>query len=224
MRIQTTHLEELDHAELEIHYDDTRVVKADADWLAGHLSDMVMQGDYFDPEQTIQIGWSLLKFREKNRQLVLCEYDFNDPNNIQWVESVTNTILHLRLQKDAYDSFELPVDIEFANVSDNIYVEKQFMELSNFALIRESANQQNSGWMMRDLRSVDKEFNENDYNKIPLYELACRRKDTVAWLAMPTGSYLPIADGYDVEVIYRDQTYPAKPGSFIAEINLAAMQ
>ena len=76
-------------------------------WFLGWIESEVSGGRRFLPEQTVQVGWSVLEIRQRNDgALGFLEPDFRSIP-VRFVDSVSNTLLHLLVQKSAAESLGL---------------------------------------------------------------------------------------------------------------------
>jgi hypothetical protein len=83
------------------------VLDPDINWLLTFLSKNVASGIRYNSEELIQIGWMILKVQTNEEgTLSLLEPDFCEIP-IKFVDSVTQTLVHLRLQKSVAESIAL---------------------------------------------------------------------------------------------------------------------
>src|SRR6516162_7712802 len=116
MHFGTKNCQKHGHPEFLLWSDDASPLASQIDWLLAWLEEEVSNGKQFLPDQTVQVGWSLLKvFRRENGMLGLLEPDFKSMP-INFVDSVSNTILHLFLQKFVAESLGLENEIDISSL------------------------------------------------------------------------------------------------------------
>src|SRR5947207_426983 len=99
----------LDEVDIEAGFrfkvDRARVIDVDVDWLVNTLDKWIAGGERFKDGETIQIGWGLLKVRSNSdRTTSLLEPDYQ-AMPIEWVDTVTQTLVDLRRQKGVCESY-----------------------------------------------------------------------------------------------------------------------
>src|SRR5687767_603213 len=100
MQLRTTECSRAGHKEFVLTIDETKVLSQDADQILAFVQGSVSRGSRFEPGQTVQIGWMITKVAEReDKTLALLEPTFTSMPII-WVESVTLTVQHMRLQRD----------------------------------------------------------------------------------------------------------------------------
>src|SRR5262245_53933273 len=98
--VVTTRCSEAGHAEFRFSVDEAVVIEPDITFFREALERWVLDGERFNDGETMQFGWSTLMVRlAEDGRLSLCEPDFQSMP-IKWVETVTATLQHLRVQKD----------------------------------------------------------------------------------------------------------------------------
>lgn len=76
-------------------------------WLFAWLESEVAAGKRFLPDQTVQVGWSLLKvFQREDGTLGLLEPDFKNMP-VVFIESVSHSLFHMLVQKSVAESLQL---------------------------------------------------------------------------------------------------------------------
>jgi hypothetical protein len=173
------------HAEFSIHFDRTRVLEPDVKWLVHYLESEVVKGSVFSAGQTIQIGWMVLKVtKENDEHLTLQEPDFCEMP-IRFNPSVNNTLGHLRMQKDAFESLSLPAALKFPSILQSVIVCSKHDDSGGFIMSRVNAEQNDSGWFVG---CADANHNHNDpqnLKRVSLYELACSREMIIPFISFP---------------------------------------
>jgi hypothetical protein len=173
------------HAEFSICFEQTRVLKSDVEWLVHYLESKVLSGVIFEAGQTIQIGWMVLKIvKENENELTLQEPDFCGVP-IKFQPTVNNTLAHLRMQKDAFESLDMPAALKFPSILESAIICTKHDDSGGFFMSRASAEQNDSGWFVG---CADANHNHNDpqnLKRVSLYELACLREMIIPFIAFP---------------------------------------
>jgi hypothetical protein len=96
------------------------------------------RGESFKPGETIQLGWMINQIVEDNGFLTIQEPDFiKFP--IQWQRSVDNTLIQLRMQKDACESVALNFD--FTSVVSSAVICTRLYQVRDVLLDRSDAQE-----------------------------------------------------------------------------------
>jgi hypothetical protein len=145
--LRTTSCFRYEHPEFQITYDPTRVpVEGDLHWLINWLEESVAQGNRFSSDQTCQIGWMVTKVRQSDvGTLTLWEPDMREMP-IVWVESVSNTLAHLRLQKDVVESVLAPSDLSYPSILESLLICSRLKENNGLVMERCQPSGRDSGW------------------------------------------------------------------------------
>jgi hypothetical protein len=101
------------HPEFTLICDDESVFESQMKWLLDWLEEEVLHGKQFLPDQTVQVGWSLLEVKRRTDEtLALFEPDFKSMPII-FVDNVSRTLSHLLIQKSVNESLGLENEICF---------------------------------------------------------------------------------------------------------------
>src|SRR4051795_7899758 len=118
MRTCTQRCREHDHLEISVECEDTSALSPTLRWFLGWIESEVAGGRRFLPEQTVQVGWSLLEIRQRtDGTLGLFEPDFQSLP-VRFVDSVSNTLLHLFIQKSVAESLGLDGELALPSLRD----------------------------------------------------------------------------------------------------------
>src|SRR5262245_45433838 len=115
--LQTTTCRHHGHPEFRITYDPALVpVENDARWFVKWLEDAVARGERFTDGRTCQVGWMVTQVRaDEAGTLAIWEPDMRQMP-VVWVESVSRTLAHLRVQKDVYESVLTAGELSFPSM------------------------------------------------------------------------------------------------------------
>jgi hypothetical protein len=220
MLVKTTKCHEFGHPELCFEYDPEIIHDPDINFLRNFFEYKVESGVIFKTDETIQIGWMLCKFQlREDGCLYILEPDF-ESFPIVFVDSVTNTLRHLRQQKDAVESIYGNVELTFPSILGSICVSKTYKNATSAFLSREAPEDRFSGWFIQDLESGGDE----GYELISLYDFACNRPDLVKFLAFPPQYGVQICPENGFIVITEDRDVSLIKGSFLDLINIRGME
>jgi hypothetical protein len=94
------------------------------------------KGRRFLPEQTVQFGWSILEIRQRTDGTIgLFEPDFRSMP-VRFVDSVTNTLFHLLLQKWVAESLGLVEELEIPQLQASALICTEFGRTDGFVMCR----------------------------------------------------------------------------------------
>jgi len=190
----------------------------DVPWLVDLLERQVASGSTFREGQTLQLGWSVLRFEaDPAGNLHLLELDLSGKPG-KFDRSVTRTLLALRLQKSVLESLGIQDQLLFPSLLQTALRCRRFGKTSQPMLIRSEPTAEDSGWFFGCREESHSHDDPNELEGGVLHELASEQPILIEYLAMPTGSmilldarhrYLSACDGDDVE-------HKVLPGSYLA--------
>jgi hypothetical protein len=190
------------------------VIDPDVNWLAGFLSKNVASGTQYKPGELVQIGWVILKIQTNEEgTLSLLEPDFVEIP-IRFVDSVTQTLVQLRLQKSVVESVAFEDLIAFPSLQQSCLICNRIKDRGDFMMERFEPSQNDSGWY---LGCIDKDHDHNDpknLQRISLYDIACGMMICVPFLALPPKTVIEAKAG-NYQLRYKGQTIVPKENSFL---------
>jgi hypothetical protein len=150
-----------------------------ADWLPSYFAEEVRSGVTFAAEQTVQVGWSLLKLvPTSDGNLSAFEPDF-EAMPVHWVEGVDRTVRSLAAQRAVCDDFGVepafPSMVQPASAPDLIPPSGQL------TMVRSEVQGNHSGWTFHGRADAEMRL-------LSLYEASLLRRSIVPLLALPAGS------------------------------------
>ncbi len=215
--LQTTTCGRYGHPEFRVTFDPARVpVEADVHWFIGWLEQSVAQGKQFAPEQTCQVGWITTEIRlGENGFLSIWEPNMRDMP-IVWAESVSNTLAHLRLQKDVVESVLSSSDLSYPSMRHSAIICTRLQENKGLVMERTPPTGNDSGWFCG-CRGEDHDHNNvAELRCVSLYEAAAKyAPQIVPYLALPPGVLIGASAGAPT-IFYGGEPLAFKPGSFLA--------
>lgn len=212
--VRTTECQRQRHPEFRLSFDSTQVVDPDVMWLLGFLTKNVASGIQYKPDQLFQIGWMILKVHSNEEgTLSLFEPDFEDLP-IRFIDSVTQTLVHLRLQKSVLESVAMEDSVTFPSLLQSALTCTRSKDRADFLMERFESSANDSGWY---LGCLDNDHDHNDptnLKRLSLYELACGRPACVPFVALPPQSVVE-AKANDFGLRFKGQSLVARENSFL---------
>jgi hypothetical protein len=205
------------HPEFRITYDPALVpVEDDARWFVAWLEEAVAGGKRFAAGETCQVGWVVTEVRaDQDGTLALWEPDMRQ-FPVAWVESVSFTLAHLRLQKDVCESVLAGGELLFPSMCQSAIICTRLGQTDGVVMERCSPSGSDSGWFCG-CSSEDHDHNAvAELRTVSLYEAAvCYAPQIVPFLALPERIFLQAGQG--VPTIFRhSELLKFKPGSYLA--------
>src|SRR6516164_1603574 len=146
MRTSTQNCRQYGHQEISVECEDASTFSKTLRWFLGWIENEVAGGRRFLPEQTVQVGWSILETRQRpDGTLGLFEPDFHSMP-VRFVDSVSNTLRHLFVQKGVAESLGLDRELALPSLSDSAIVCTEFGSTEGFVMSRVSPKTRDSGW------------------------------------------------------------------------------
>jgi hypothetical protein len=214
---QTTNCGKFGHPEFRLIIDKAKVpVAEDLKWLVNWLEQSVAEGERYAPEQTCQIGWMVTKVGlGEDGLLTLWEPDLR-AMPVVWVESVSSTLAHLRLQKDVVESVLAASALTFPSMRQSAIICTRLGNRDHLVLERTQPKAADSGWFFG---CRDKDHDHNDATElrcVSLYEAAVSyAPQIIPYLALPPGVLIALEN--DAPAIFHNgEALDFLKGSFLA--------
>jgi hypothetical protein len=160
-------------------------------WLIQWIEREVAGGRRFLPEQTVQLGWALLEIRQRtDGTLALFEPDFQSMP-VRFVDSVSNTLLHLLLQKSVAESLGVVDDLAIPPLQHSAIVCSKFGSTGGFIMSRVTPVATDSGWFCGCDNETHDHQSPDTLRRISLYEAAVRQNARIIpFLGLPPGIFV----------------------------------
>jgi hypothetical protein len=205
------------HPEFRVTYDPVLVpVADDVLWFVNWLEEAVAGGEHFADGQTCQVGWMVLQVRAGDAgMLTLWEPDMRQMP-VAWIESVSYTLSHLRVQKDVCESVLTAGDLSFPSMLQSTIICTRLGQTDGVLMERTAPQGTDSGWFCGCTR-VDHNHNSTDELRcVSVFEAAVKfAPQIVPFLALPEGTRLETGPG--APTIFRHgERLTVKPGSYLA--------
>jgi len=203
---------------LRIQYDPAVVSPTHVEWFGQLLQDMASGGSRFEPGQTMQAGWSVVRFEVADDGVL----EFREPDfrsmPAKWVQGLSTTLVHLALQKEIVASV-LPVEeLAIPGMRQSCVTCSRIGSEPGFYMDRSDARGEDSGWFFGCLKQDHDHQARNNLISMSLYEAVVRRvRAALPFLAMPPGS-LVLLDVGRRSVSRYDLELEPKPGSLLSRM------
>ena len=214
MRTCTQKCREHDHLEISVQCED-KALSPNLHWFLGWIESEVAGGRRFLPEQTVQVGWSVLEVRQRtDGTLALFEPDFQSMP-VRFVDGVSNTLLHLLLQKSVAESLGLAGEIALPSLRDSAIICAEFGSTDGFVMSRVAPKAADSGWFFGCDSAAHDHQSPDVLRRVSLYEAVTRHDDrTIPFLGLPPDTF--VGFGGAVPYFSRGETELAiSPGSYL---------
>lgn len=219
---QTQRCHEHNHPEIRIQVE-VVIPDEDCEWFLNTLENMVANGSKFEDNQTLQLGWGLVKFVATQGDAGVEILEIHEPDvqqiPLNFVAGVTVTLRYIRAQKDVLDSLAVEAELDFPNLISAIVVHKNYQDITSINLLRESKQEQLSGWWLFDMTEPEKTHENEDFKPISIYELAINRPDLVQYLALPVGAVVSLRKDEPIRVFREDEELSIREESYLAALN-----
>jgi hypothetical protein len=215
--LRTTTCGRSGHPEFRIAYDPSVIVVADdAEWFLRWLQESVNEGAKYKTGQTCQVGWMVTQVRQhESGDFTLWEPDMRS-FPIEWVDGVTSTLAHLRVQKDVIESVLGADDLSFPSLLQSAIICTRLGQDGGVVMERADPDGNDSGWFCG-CREDGHDHNQiAELRRVSLYEAVVRHApQIVPYLALPPGVLVGVSE--HAPVVFRDgQPLEFRPGSYLA--------
>ena len=215
MRASTRTREKHNQPEITVDCVDAAFLAPGLQWLLQWIESETANGRQYLPEQTVQIGWSILEVRKRtDGTLALFEPDFRS-FPIQFVDSVSSTLLHLLLQKSVTESVGLERELAFPRLWDSVITCSEFGSTDGFIMSRVAPKGPDSGWFLGCDNATHEHQRPDTLRRISLYEAAVRHEERIIpFLGLPHETFIRF--GGPVPCLSRGETeLVIRPGSYL---------
>jgi len=206
---------QLGQLEISVECDEANLPAGSLKWLLEWIESEVAAGRRFLPEETLQVGWSWLQIRQRtDGTLGLFEPDFQSMP-IRFVDSVSNSLLHLFLHKSVAESLGLEQELAIPSLRDSAIVCTDFGSHNGFVMIRIKTKAGDSGWLFGCDSRVHDHQRAESLRRISVYEAAiCHDRRIIPFLALPADTFV----GFGGAVPYfsrGEKDLAIRPGSYL---------
>jgi hypothetical protein len=203
------------HLEISVECDGDSALAPTLNWFLDWIENEVAIGRRFLPEQTIQVGWSVLEIRQRtDGTLGLFEPDF-ESMPVKFVDSVSNTLLHLFIQKSVAESLGLVAELDVPSLRDSAIICTDFGSTGGFVMSRTSTKAGDSGWFFGCNNSKHDHQSQDALRRVSVYEAMTRHEaGAIPFLGLPPDTFVGFGDGVPY-FSRRDVELEIRPGSYL---------
>jgi len=215
MKATTQNCSKHGHREFSVICDDAATYVPRVNWLLEWLEGEVVRGKQFIPEQTVQVGWSLLKVKEReDGTFGLLEPDFKSMP-ARFVDNVSLTLLHLLLHKSVNESLGLEDEMALSSLQHSAIVCTDFGVSKKIVLSRTAMKGTDSGWFFGCDNCGHDHQSILNLRRVSLYEAAVSLDDRIIpYLALPPAIVISVSSSQS-HFFLNDKELSVKPGSYL---------
>ena len=186
--LRTNSCRRFGHPEFRLWFDTEGTIVSDVHWLLETLEALVALGHRHADGESFQVGWIVCLLRETaESELSLLEPDMGHLP-VQWRDSVTHTLLHLRLQRDTFASYFSSADPSFPSMVESRLVCSRLDATTMPMLSRFDPAGHDSGWWFGCADPAHDHNDPGELRRVSLFEaIVTVNACPLPWLAMPPG-------------------------------------
>lgn len=203
---------------VRMQFDPSVVSPSQVDWFGSVLRDMAASGSRFANGQTMQAGWSVLRFEAAaDGVLELREPDFRSMP-VKWLPGLSTSLVHMALHRDIVESV-MPVDeMAIPGMRQSCIVCNRVGAESGFFMDRSGPRGEDSGWFFGCFRKSHDHESAANLLKMSLYELIVKHaRAALPFLALPNDTLVALDVGRRSVTRYGMELEP-KPGSLLSRM------
>lgn len=217
MQTITTNCSRFGHREFELRCADVVPVQ-DLEWAAAVLEGLVLAGRQIYPGETIQIGWMANHVAEHDRGLLLLQEPDMQSMPIAWTNGITQTLQHLRAQKDIAESLGLLSSMDIPYICQSLIVGNDVGRATEELVCERCppSAAASSGWFVGYMRSRLDYNNPDNLRCVSLYEMATWCPQAIMFMALPAGTRVECSTT-EIVVEFNGEKVAPRVGSFLAQ-------
>lgn len=155
--------------------------------LTDYVESAVAKGTKFLPGQTLQLGWSTLKFIERPDGTLGVQERELTPEE-QWTESAQRALVDLWTQREIASSLGLADELEFPKQTDDMLIYRCVTDETEGFVLNRMPKEEDlppgfSGWSL----SCTQRHEHGEVDVVPLLAIAANQPGLVQLLALPHG-------------------------------------
>jgi len=206
------------HPEFQICVSSAAIPAQDIAWFLDFLEQRVAAGERFRSGESLQVGWMYTTIQDGPDGMLRVQEPDMKTVPIKFVDSLDNTLKHVRAQRDIAASLTPAVSPEFPSLRQSAVVHVNYRTAECLLLSRFESDEMNSGWWISDLEDPSGSEDPTRFSKTSLYQLGVDRPDLIKFFALPTGLQVAI-DKTGIGVLDHEGEVAQVPGSFLGELN-----
>lgn len=200
--------------EVCIRFDEETVLLDDAESFIRGLEETVLSGARFRDEQSLQVGWTMARFRMKSQTLLALLAPDMISFPIRYEESVSEMLAQLRLQRDV--AVSLGLEPEFPSMFHAGVTCSWLASAESLSLERWEPEGMASGWAaLCESRGHDHE-NVANLVRESLYAMVLKKREIMEYLALPPGSRVLVSGQQPQTIYFEEAEIRPAPGSYLA--------
>jgi len=218
--ITTNKCSKAKHPEFSFCIDPNTVVQDDLVWFRSTLEADVLRGSRYQAGETLQIGWMLNSLiQREDGTLGVLEPDFKSIP-IVWVDSVTTTLQHLRLQKAVVESVGFGGQIQYPSILQSGLIGVDLTPQPGRLICDRSEEEgTDSGWFVGNAETACDYNNPTNLIRLSLYQMSLLVPNVVMFFALPCQCRVVFVDR-SVEIYYCERRLDILPNSFLHQLLL----
>ena len=182
------------------------------DFLLDWLEEYIMSGVKVSNEETLQYGFSLLRFKIINEALFIEAPDYVSLP-LRWTENLSKMFYIFKEQKYTIESYDL--ELQGARIQDTAIVGKYF-EDEPFLMSRNipsDKNPKDSGWFIGSLKNDVDNNDPNNLSLMSLYEVGLKQPLLLPYLFFPVNCIIVFKNG-QIKILKDEFVIEPKEGSY----------
>ena len=133
---------------------------------------------------------------------------------VNFVDSVTQTLVQLRLQKSVAESIGLEDQITFPSLRQSCLICTRVKDRGRFVMERFEKSENDSGWYLGCFDNDHDHNNPNNLQRVSLYDAACGMLMCVPFLPLPAQTLVKV-NGTNFTISYKNEPLTPKSNSFL---------
>lgn len=189
LMVETARCSEHGHPEFRLAYNGDLVTEDDVRSLVQMLEGRVADGERFEDDSTVQIGWMVTRVKAASDGTLSIQEPDNIHTPVWWIDSINHSLIHRRLQRGVCASVGCQNEIDFPSSLDDAWVCQCFGESDGFEMRRLEVDGPHSGWMFSCDDPGHDHSDTSTCARMQLYDVAVGIEPRVIpYLALPAGT------------------------------------
>lgn len=205
LSLRTTH----NHPDIIVSLEDG--LDFGVEWLFDYFKNAIENGGEFKSDQTVQIGWMIVKLQKDIRGDLEIWEPRLDFMPIKWTRGASNTFRQMSVQREL--SSQLGSEPQFPSIMQSGVLPKDFFDvIKDFKMTRDAPSGKDSGWVFAKTSVIDL-----DCKLASLFEIAMNYPAVIPFLSLPPGSFVEFKES-DVVVSFGSKTISSDSNEFLMRV------